>query len=89
LVFEETKALSGFKQIGVADAYSSVGPVYQEENMKLPINLWKEEQGQDLIEYGLLLVLVALLSVSFVTSIGTALSKVFSNANTALQGATS
>ena len=57
--------------------------------MKLPINLWRDEQGQDLIEYGLLLVLVALLSVSFVTSIGTALSKVFSNANTALQGATS
>jgi pilus assembly protein Flp/PilA len=51
------------------------------------MRLWKEEEGQDLIEYGLLLVLVALLSITFVTSIGTALSKIFSNANTALQGA--
>lgn len=51
------------------------------------LRLWKEEDGQDLIEYGLLLVLVALLSITFVTSIGTALSKIFSNANTALTGA--
>ena len=48
------------------------------------VRLWKEESGQDLIEYGLLLVLVALLSITFVTGIGTALSKIFSNANTAL-----
>ena len=40
-----------------------------------------------LIEYGLLLVLVALLSITFVTAIGTSLSKIFSNANTALTGA--
>ena len=53
----------------------------------LLMRLWKEEEGQDLIEYGLLLVLVALLSITFVTSIGTALSKIFSNANTALTGA--
>ncbi len=51
------------------------------------LRLWKEENGQDLIEYGLLLVLVALLSITFVTAIGTSLSKIFSNANTALTGA--
>jgi pilus assembly protein Flp/PilA len=42
--------------------------------------LWKEEEGQDLIEYGLLLVLVALLSVTFITTIGQKLSQIFSNA---------
>jgi Flp pilus assembly pilin Flp len=51
------------------------------------IRLWKEEEGQDLIEYGLLLVLIALLSVTFVTGIGKALNNVFSNANTILTSA--
>ncbi len=55
--------------------------------MKHLTRLWKDEDGQDLIEYGLLLVLVALLSVTFITAIGTSLSKIFSNANTALTGA--
>lgn len=54
---------------------------------KFFVRLWKEEEGQDLIEYGLLLVLVALLSVTFITSIGTSLSKIFSNAATAMQSA--
>lgn len=53
----------------------------------LLVRLWKEEEGQDLIEYGLLLVLVALLSITFITGIGTALSKIFSNANSALSTA--
>ena len=35
------------------------------------VRLWKEEDGQDLIEYGLLLVLIALLSITSVTGIGT------------------
>ena len=44
------------------------------------VRLWKEDSGQDLVEYGLLLVLVALLSITFITSIGSALSKLFNNA---------
>ena len=46
--------------------------------------LWREEEGQDLVEYGLLLVLLALVSVSFVKGIGISVSAVFSNANVAL-----
>jgi pilus assembly protein Flp/PilA len=46
--------------------------------------LWKEEEGQDLVEYGLLLVLVALLSVAFVSTIGKQLSSIFSNAASSL-----
>lgn len=49
--------------------------------------LWREDEGQDLVEYGLLLVLVALLSVTFITSIGSALSKIFNNAASALNSA--
>jgi pilus assembly protein Flp/PilA len=46
----------------------------------LIMRLWKEEEGQDLVEYGLLLVLVALLSVAFISTIGNQLSSIFSNA---------
>jgi pilus assembly protein Flp/PilA len=51
------------------------------------MRLWKEEEGQDLVEYGLLLVLVALLSVTFISGIGKSLSTIFSNANSALTSA--
>lgn len=53
----------------------------------LVARLWKEDEGQDLVEYGLLLVLVALLSITFITSIGSALSKMFNNAASALNSA--
>jgi pilus assembly protein Flp/PilA len=46
--------------------------------------LWKEDEGQDLVEYGLLLVLIALLSVGFISTIGNQLSSIFSNAASSL-----
>ena len=46
--------------------------------------LWKEEDGQDLTEYALLLVLVALGSVAAMGSLSAAISKAFSNAATNL-----
>ena len=42
--------------------------------------LWKEEEGQDLTEYALLVVLVALGSVAAMGSLSQAISKVFSSA---------
>jgi pilus assembly protein Flp/PilA len=51
---------------------------------KLFAQLWKEDQGQDLVEYGLLLVLIALLSVGFISTVGTQLSSIFSNAASTL-----
>jgi pilus assembly protein Flp/PilA len=42
--------------------------------------LWREQEGQDLTEYALLVVLVALVSITAITALGTAISKVFSNA---------
>lgn len=50
----------------------------------LLVRLWRQEEGQDLVEYGLLLVLVALLSVTLIKTVGTELSSVFSNAASAL-----
>ena len=49
--------------------------------------LWNEEEGQDLIEYALLLVLIALVSVAAITGVGQAVNSVFTNANTALSTA--
>ena len=46
--------------------------------------LWQEEQGQDLVEYGLVLVLIALIAITFIKGIGVTVSAIFSNANTAI-----
>ena len=48
------------------------------------MQLWADQEGQDLVEYGLLLVLVALLSVTLIETIGVQLSQIFSNAATVL-----
>jgi Flp pilus assembly pilin Flp len=55
----------------------------------LCLRLWKDEDGQDLIEYGLLLVLVTLLAITAIGTIGSAVSDIFSNAASAMTKATS
>ena len=42
--------------------------------------LWKEEEGQDLTEYALLMVLIALVAIASMKTLGTTVSNVFSNA---------
>jgi pilus assembly protein Flp/PilA len=46
--------------------------------------LWKEEEGQDLVEYGLLLVLISLAAVAAMGTLATAISTAFTNAATNL-----
>jgi pilus assembly protein Flp/PilA len=46
--------------------------------------LWKEEEGQDLTEYALLLVLVALAAIGSLGTLASAINGVFSNAATNL-----
>jgi len=54
-------------------------------NMKnLLVRLWKEEEGQDLTEYALLLVLISLVAVASMQTVGRAVSDVFANATTSL-----
>lgn len=48
--------------------------------MKLLKRLWKEEEGQDLVEYGLLLVLIALGAVAGMGSLANAINAMFNNA---------
>lgn len=42
--------------------------------------LWKEEEGQDLVEYGLLVVLISLFAVAAMSSLAQGISDAFSNA---------
>jgi len=50
----------------------------------LLVRLWKEEEGQDLTEYGLLLVLIALVAITTMKTLGSAISNVFTNAAASL-----
>jgi len=44
------------------------------------VKLWKEEEGQDLVEYGLLVVLIALGCVLAMKGLASGISDAFSNA---------
>ncbi len=48
--------------------------------------LWEEEEGQDLVEYALLVVLIALGAIVAMKGLSAAISDVFSNAATNLAG---
>lgn len=49
--------------------------------------LWQEEEGQDLVEYGLLLFLLALTAIAALRSVGSSVSAVFNSAATSLTSA--
>ena len=55
----------------------------------LMYRLWQEEEGQDLVEYCLLLVLIALVAVASITTIGSSVSSIFSNAASVTTSASS
>jgi pilus assembly protein Flp/PilA len=50
--------------------------------------LWKEEEGQDLTEYGLLLVLVALAALASMGTLANAINNAFSRAASSLTSST-
>lgn len=46
--------------------------------------LWNEEEGQDLVEYALLIFLIALAAVASITPLANAIELVFNNAAASL-----
>jgi pilus assembly protein Flp/PilA len=54
----------------------------------LMIRLWKEEEGQDLTEYALLLVLLSLAAIASLSTLANAINSVFSKAATNLTATT-
>jgi pilus assembly protein Flp/PilA len=56
--------------------------------MNLMKRLWKEEEGQDLIEYALLIALIALAAVVGMGSLAKSINTTFGNLGTDLTSAT-
>ena len=50
-------------------------------------NLWNEEQGQDLIEYTLLMAFIALASAAIFVNAGKSVSSIWGSASTQLSNA--
>jgi pilus assembly protein Flp/PilA len=46
--------------------------------------MWSDDEGQDLIEYALMLTLILLVSVAAIQGIGTKVSQIFTNVNNSL-----
>jgi Flp pilus assembly pilin Flp len=57
--------------------------------MKTLLNFVRDEQGQDLVEYTLLLAFVALASAALFINAGNSISKIWGDANTILSNAAS
>jgi len=51
---------------------------------QLSVRLWKEEEGQDLTEYALLLVLLSLAAIATLGTLASAINSVFDKAATNL-----
>lgn len=51
------------------------------------VRLWKEEEGQDLVEYALLIVLISMSAIVAMRGLASAISEAFSNAATNLSAA--
>ncbi|MDE3136078.1 MAG: Flp family type IVb pilin [Acidobacteriota bacterium] len=54
--------------------------------MKTLLRLWKEEQGQDLVEYALLVVLISLTALAGMHALASAISDTYSLAATNMAG---
>jgi pilus assembly protein Flp/PilA len=55
---------------------------------QLLMRLWREESGQDLIEYALLMVLISLAAIAAMKGLATAVSTAYNNAASNLNTAT-
>jgi Flp pilus assembly pilin Flp len=61
-------------------------PITGEKNMSLLLRtLWKDEQGQDIAEYAVMLAVILVLVVGTVRLIGSNANNVFSQASSSMQ----
>jgi len=54
--------------------------------MNIMKRLWKEEEGQDLLEYALLIVLIVLVAAAAINPLGKVIATVYTSANTCAGG---
>ena len=53
------------------------------------IAFWKEEEGQDLVEYSLLLAFIAIAAVALLSNVKGSINSLWTSVNTAMSSATS
>ena len=53
---------------------------------KLIKKFWNDEDGATMVEYGLMVALIAVVLIAVVTLVGQSLSQMFSDVNTAIGG---
>ncbi|MFZ5942653.1 MAG: Flp family type IVb pilin [Bacillota bacterium] len=56
--------------------------------MNLVKRLWSEEEGQGMVEYGLIIALISVVAITLLTDIGTNLKTKFTDVKNALAPAT-
>jgi pilus assembly protein Flp/PilA len=61
---------------------------WEDDVQNLLKRLWQDEEGQDLVEYALLLVLISLVAAATIQTLGASITAVFTNANTSLTSVT-
>jgi Flp pilus assembly pilin Flp len=64
-------------------------PKKGEDEMRFLRRFWREEEGQDLIEYSLLLGFIALFSATVYSAVSTDINTIWNNAKTTLNSAAS
>jgi Flp pilus assembly pilin Flp len=52
----------------------------------LLLKLWKKEEGQDLLEYALLIVLVVLVAAAAINPLGASIAAIYTAANACITG---
>lgn len=60
---------------------------FDERNIKMKnimMRLWKEEEGQDLLEYALLIVLIVLVAAATINPLGNSIANIFTRANSCI-----
>jgi pilus assembly protein Flp/PilA len=78
LLFGKKRAASAAAFGNTNGCQTSKGRSYQMKGFA--VKLWRDEEGQDLTEYALLLVLVSLAAVAAMKSLATQVGAVFTNA---------
>jgi pilus assembly protein Flp/PilA len=66
----------------------SIGEAWRNNMRQLLVGLWRDEDGQDLTEYALLLVLLTLAAVGSLSTLATAINGVFLNVASNLNSTT-
>jgi pilus assembly protein Flp/PilA len=79
---------SSFPAIVRAPAFGWPESERKTEVMNLLKRLWEEEEGQDLIEYALIMVLIALAATAGMNSLAMKINTMFTNFATILSSAT-